>query len=60
MCRWDKKLKSRVKGEQAKFFYIVIPEGWSGLLEFTRVDLYKFAGMMSKGVKAGKRPKQIN
>jgi hypothetical protein len=46
--------------KREKTFFIVIPEGWSGLLEFTRLDLYKFSGMMSKRVKAGKRPKQIN
>jgi hypothetical protein len=40
--------------KKEKCFYIGIPEGWTGLLKFTRDDLYRFAGMMHKRVKTGK------
>jgi hypothetical protein len=43
--------------KKEKTFHIAIPKGWSGLLEFSRLDLYKFAGMMNKRVKAGKTSK---
>lgn len=43
--------------KKEKCFYIGIPEGWTGLLSFSRNDLYRFAGMMNKRVKAGKLPR---
>jgi hypothetical protein len=41
--------------KKEKCFYIGIPEGWTGLLKFSRDDLYRFAGMMNKRVKARTR-----
>lgn len=41
--------------KKEKCFYIGIPEGWTGLLKFSRDDLYRFAGMMNKRVKGGKQ-----
>jgi hypothetical protein len=43
--------------KKEKTFYIGIPDCWTGLLQFSRDDLYRFAGMMNKRVKSGKKSK---
>ena len=43
--------------KKEKCFYVGIPAGWTGLLKFSRDDLYRFAGMMNKRVKSGMKSK---